>query len=123
MYKRTQTRKPPLSLYFYYRCGPTTTYGGTCVHPPSPQTFCHALIPKLFSIKDEIVHYNAQRKNEEEDPKADMPDDVEEQEVTAPEPEVQPEDYEEGDGSCATYADVRELGDAIDNMCDLAISL
>jgi hypothetical protein len=42
-------------------------------------TFC---MPNRFSIKDGILHYNAQGEEEQEqDPKAAMPDDVEEEDT------------------------------------------
>lgn len=54
-------------------------------------------MPNVLSIENGILHYNVQVQDEEVDPDAEMPEDVED-EKGEPEAEVQPENNEEGEG-------------------------
>lgn len=79
-------------------------------------------IPNWFSIKEGMLHNNALGESEEDDLKAATPDDVKEEQWGPLEPQVRPEDNEEGDRPYVTYTYVCAFEDSNNDMIYLTNS-
>src|SRR5664279_1183413 len=86
------------------------------IHIPGVTHLLPTPMPNLFSIENEQLHYDAHGEDEDVDPEAEMPEDID-VEAGEPEYEVQPP------GPYATYGDAYELGENIENISNLANTL